>query len=283
MPHPYIARFIRVCDYIEQHLDEPLSLQRLSQQAHFSRYHFHRQFSELTGITVNRFIQHLRLKRAAYQLVYRQDKVIDIAVKAGFEDAGSFSRAFKKACCQTPSEFRKSPVWQPWQQTISFEFLKEGQPMSVEIINFPQTRLAVYEHKGPVEKVYQSIQQFIQWRKANKQGPDKTRTYNIFYHDPASVLPADYRMDIGAATDIAIQPNPQQVKAKVIPATRCAYLRHTGSWDLLDNSIRYLYAQWLPNSNEEPGEFPCFVERVNLYPEVPPSELITDIYLPVKS
>ncbi|WP_416305111.1 AraC family transcriptional regulator [Neptunicella sp. SCSIO 80796] len=278
----YQQRFIKVCEYIEQHLDNKLSVEHLSQVAHFSRWHFHRQFSEFTGFTVKRFIQQLRLKRASYHLIFRQDKIIDIALQAGFENPESFSRSFKKACGQTPSEFRKAPQWQPWQKHSYFTPIKDNATMSVKIIDFPLTHIAVFEHKGPHQDIYQSVQQFIQWRKANNFRPDKTRTYNIFYHDPKEVEPAEYRLDICVASDSDISPNEQGVVPKTIPANRCAYLRHYGSWDDLEESMRYLYAQWLPESGETPSEFPCFVERVNLYPEVAESELITDIYLPLK-
>jgi len=75
-----------------------MSLDTLYQIAHFSKFHFHRQFTGYTGITVNRFIQLMRLKRATYRLAFDKDqKIIDIALDAQFENPESFSRAFKQA------------------------------------------------------------------------------------------------------------------------------------------------------------------------------------------
>lgn len=90
----YAGRFQRVCRYIARHLDEPLSLEALSAIAHSSPYHFHRQFSAYTGIPLYRYIQWLRLRRACWRLAFNpRDKIIDIALDAGFQNAESFSRA----------------------------------------------------------------------------------------------------------------------------------------------------------------------------------------------
>ena len=67
-----------------------------------------------------------------------------------------------------------------------------------------------------------------------------------------------------------------------IPAGRCALLRHVGSDDQLGRSIRYLYANWLPASGEELRDFPLFMRRVTFFPDVPDSEAVTDIYLPLR-
>lgn len=53
----YANRFNRVFDYIDQHLTEDLSLTVLSEVAHFSKYHFHRQFSNYTGISLFKYVQ----------------------------------------------------------------------------------------------------------------------------------------------------------------------------------------------------------------------------------
>ena len=58
----YAQRFKEVLDYIDRHLDEALSVEKLSHAAHLSKFHFHRQFSEYCGISVSRYIQLMRLK-----------------------------------------------------------------------------------------------------------------------------------------------------------------------------------------------------------------------------
>jgi AraC family transcriptional regulator len=94
----YRERFTTVCDYIAQHLDEPLTLEKLSALACCSPYHFHRQFLAFSGQPLYRYIQWLRLRHASWRLAFNpQDKVIDIALDAGFQSPESFSRAFRNA------------------------------------------------------------------------------------------------------------------------------------------------------------------------------------------
>jgi AraC family transcriptional regulator len=103
----YHSRFCKVLEYIDTHLGENLTVDCLSNVAAFSKYHFHRQFSELFGISVCKYVQLTRLKRASYQLVFRDwMPIIDISLASGYENHESFSRAFKKSMGQTPSEFR---------------------------------------------------------------------------------------------------------------------------------------------------------------------------------
>jgi AraC-like DNA-binding protein len=83
---PYQARFERVLRHIDEHPEENLSVDRLSDMARFSKFHFHRQFAALFGIGVYRYVQLVRLKRASYQLAFRAEPILEIALDAGYED-----------------------------------------------------------------------------------------------------------------------------------------------------------------------------------------------------
>ena len=280
----YAERFGKVFDYIEQHLIDDLSVERLSRVANFSKFHFHRQFSQYAGISVIRYIQLVRLKRASYKLVFEEDtRIIDIALDAGFENPESFSRAFKNAFGQTPSQFRKRPAWQPWREQYRPPIRERAEEMNVEIIDFPETRVAVLEHRGAPERVNDSAKQFIEWRKATGLSPvGSSNTFGVVYDDPDAVEPARFRFDICGSVTEAIPENAQGIINKVIPAGRCAVVRHHGSHDRLGESIYPLYRQWLPESGEELRDFPLFFHYRNLVPETPENELVTDIHLPLR-
>ena len=109
MTQTYAKRFAQVFDYIDRHLDEALTVDKLSEVAHFSRFHFQRQFSAYCGISVWRYIQWMRLKRASYRLAYNPlEPVIDIALDAGFQNPESFSRAFKRFMGVSPGAVRRN-------------------------------------------------------------------------------------------------------------------------------------------------------------------------------
>jgi AraC family transcriptional regulator len=116
----YAERFARVFEYIEAHLDGDLCVERLAQVAAFSKFHFHRQFSNYAGIGVARYVQTKRLDRASFRLAFEPAvRIVDIALEAGFETPESFARAFKREFGQTPSQFRISPAWKALGRAVS--------------------------------------------------------------------------------------------------------------------------------------------------------------------
>jgi AraC family transcriptional regulator len=282
----YARRFNRVLDYIDKHLDDALSVDTLGAVANFSKFHFHRQFAEYCGVNIGRYIQLMRLKRASYRLAFNpQDRIIDIALDAGFENPESFSRAFKTTFGQTPSEFRKSPAWASWSDRYQLPIptRKRTDTMNVRIVSVEPTLVAALEHHGAPALLNESVQRFIAWRKTTGLSPyDKCQTYGIAYHDPDKTPADEFRFDICGSVANTVPRNPQGIITKTIPGGRCAVLRHTGSRDRIGESVYELYRQWLPKSSEELRDFPVYFHYLNLDHETPEHEQLTDIYLPLK-
>lgn len=153
---------------------------------------------------------------------------------------------------------------------------------SVEVKAFPETLIAVMEHRGAPNLLGHSIQKFIEWRKRNKLPPSKSKTFNLVYDDPNVTAPEDYRFDIACSVDTPIAANDFGIVNKVIPAGRCAVVRHMGSDDSFGEIVSFLYTTWLTNTGTELRDFPIYFERVSLFPDVPENEMITDIYLPIE-
>jgi AraC family transcriptional regulator len=289
----YLARFQTVLAYIDQHLDTPLSLAELGEQACFSPFHFARQFSALFGVSVYKYLQLLRLKRAAYQLAFRMEQsVTDIGFAAGYQNAESFSRAFRQVSGQAPSAFREAPDWLRWQQryepitalrtTAMTHALASNTDQPVELIDFPATRVAVLEHRGEPRQLGDSIRRFIDWRKANQLPPARSATFNLLYDNPEETPAAEFRFGLAAAIERVIPANDQGITEQWIPAGRCVRLRHVGSDEGLASTINYLYGEWLPASGEQLRDFPLFLQRVRFFPDVPEHEAVVDVYLPLK-
>ena len=284
----YQQRLRHVVRYIEEHLMEKISVEQLSQVACLSKFHFHRWFSACMGVAVYQYIQRLRLKRASYQLVYRKDlSVTDVAFDNGYENSESLARAFKKNFGQTPLEFRKQADWASWHlfyQTLEINRSKlmQHNKHSVQLVEFEPTAIAAVEHRGSPHHIAASISDLIAWRKQHRLPPAKSRTFNILYNDPEEVEATDYRMDIAAECGFTVEENVYGVVGKVIPGGLCAVLRHQGPDELLADKVRYLYTQWLHESGYELRDFPIFLERVTLFPEVTADAIITDIYVPIR-
>ena len=279
----YARRVERVVAHICAHLEEDLSLDRLSEVAGFSKFHFHRQFAAATGFTAAQFVRFTRLKRAAYQLAFdRSRSVLEVALDAGFASPEAFARAFKELHEQTPSDFRESPVWAAWVSRRPLPSPTSEHDMKPSIVQFPETRVAVLEHRGPHETLMASVTRFIAWRRSCKDSPAAThRTFGIPYDDPTSTEPERFRFDICGELTGPLSPNDAGIIEKIIPAGRCLIARHVGSTDALEPAVRALYADWLPQSGERLRDFPVFFHYVARMPAVAEHEQVTDIHLPL--
>ncbi|MEM9953468.1 MAG: AraC family transcriptional regulator [Chloroflexota bacterium] len=101
-----------VQDYIQRHIQEPLSRETLAEIAGYSVPHFHRIFTAHTGESAISYVRRLRLKRAGQKLRMGAVDIMDIALSAGYESHTTFSKAFKKQFGISPSQFRNLSCWQ---------------------------------------------------------------------------------------------------------------------------------------------------------------------------
>ena len=280
----YQERLERVCDYIQQNLDEELDLDRLSQIAALSKFHFQRMFSACIGVSPTKYIRMARLKRASFQLVFKpESKIIDIAFHAGFESPGAFTRAFKRDIGQTPSDFQQQPDWESWHQKFKFSASRNLHSAEVRVVNFEETKIAYIEHWGSVDRILETAAKFIQWRKEMKLSPvSNSLTFGIPYSDPKITEPEEFRFDICGSIIVDIPENEYGIKNGYIPPGRCAVVRHYGSHDDIDYTITELYEEWLPKQQDELRDYPPFFHYLNFAQDVDECDLMTDIYLPLK-
>lgn len=283
----YRKRMARVLDHIDRHPDGDLRLEALSSVAAFSKFHFHRQFGATFGIPVQRYVSLSRMKRAAFALACRSEMpVIEIALAAGFHSPDSFAKAFRAEFGTGPSAFRKAPDWAAWQaaitpydnarkQIMSADF----RPADVEIIDFAEISIIMLSHRGEPAFINGSISRFIEWRKANRVGPQVARTFNIF-HGGRDVEPEDFRVDLACQAVPGLVPAEGMERA-IIAGGRCARLRLIGVNDELEEPATWLYRTWLPGSGEKLRDFPLFCERSNFGPGMPENEMVTDLLLPL--
>ncbi|EGA90544.1 AraC/XylS family transcriptional regulator [Planococcus donghaensis MPA1U2] len=95
-------------DFIDEHLEEPITLEQIAARANVSMFHFQRTFSILTDMSVGEYIRGRRLTLAAHELVSTNKKIIDISFKYGYESPEAFSKAFRRQHGIAPSEARKN-------------------------------------------------------------------------------------------------------------------------------------------------------------------------------
>lgn len=274
----------KVCDYLSSNLDDDMSLDMLSRVAACSKFHFHRIFKSFMGLSVIQFVQLSRMKRASFRLVFEPEQSItDIAYEAHFDSPEAFSRAFLRIFEQFPSQFRRRPEWPFWHSKYEFNPPINGDKiMDVNIIDFDERPVALVEHKGNPQKVYETASMFIAWRKSTGLSPIKnSETFGVPYSDPNDTAEEDFRFEICGSHKGVVPENEFGVKTGIIPSGRCALAIHHGSHDSISDTVYYLYQHWLPKSGQNLRDFPCFFQYMNFVHEVNENELITKIYLPL--
>jgi AraC family transcriptional regulator len=96
-----------VTAYIEEHVNEKISLATLAKITHLSPHHFCRAFKESLGIPPLRYHAQRRIERAKLLLAERTTSVTDVALSLGYPHISSFTVAFRRTTGQTPSGFRR--------------------------------------------------------------------------------------------------------------------------------------------------------------------------------
>ena len=113
-------------DYIEKNICEDISLDDVSGNTLYSPYHFGRLFCYIADMPLSEYIRKRKLTRAAMELQSGADRVIDIAVKYGYESAESFTRAFVKQHGVTPTAARQNGTVLKIFSPLTFHIKVEG-------------------------------------------------------------------------------------------------------------------------------------------------------------
>lgn len=100
------AQISGALQYIDSHLEEPITLEMLAEKFFLSPYYFHKLFSAIVGKPLAAYIRDRRVLHACRQLCQTEKTILDIALDCGFHSPPSFSRTFKELQGISPSAYR---------------------------------------------------------------------------------------------------------------------------------------------------------------------------------
>ncbi len=272
----YGRRIARVADHIAENLDENLTVENLAEVAFFSPFHFHRIYREATGETLADTVRRLRLHRAAVELTREEAPLERIAKRAGYGTLAAFSRAFASDYGVPPGAYRMRGTLLPPNPKRPRHMQTDYR---VEVAPFEGARLAAIEHRGDYQAIGNSFARVQIFFAAS--GLPLSRSFGIYFDDPESVPESELRAEAGLATNANI-PAHEKIREVKIPAIPCASILHKGPYAELERVYRHLFRDWLPTSGHEAGDFPCFEEYLNDPRELPPTEWLTRVHLPLK-
>lgn len=129
----WITGIQRALDYTEEHLTEEVDYEAVAKQACSSAFHFQRMFSMLCGFSLGDYIRMRRLSLAAEELVRTRNRVVDIALKYGYDTPESFSRAFVCFHGITPTDARCGETIKSFSRLSVRLILSGGSTMDYRI------------------------------------------------------------------------------------------------------------------------------------------------------
>jgi len=273
----YEERLGRVIAYIHDHLDERLDLNKLAEVACLSPHHWHRVYHAIHGETIAATVKRLRLHRAAGYLANTAMTIEEIAERSGYKNLQSFTRIFGSVYGMPPAQYRQNGSHTRFQQ----QEREQGSAMyDVVIKKLPAAKAVGVDHTGSYMEIGQAFEALYRWLGARSLIAPGTRSVGLYYDDPSSVPEEELRSRACILVDKAL-PIEAPVKATDIAGGSYAVLRHKGPYSDMRVGYQWLYGTWLLQSGKEIADAPIVEEYLNSPRDTPPTELLTEICLPL--
>jgi len=281
----------RALEYIEEHLGDDIEYQEMARLAGFSFHHFQRLFALVTDVTLAEYIRRRRLTMAAFELQSSKTRVIDLAMKYGYDSPNSFTRAFQKLNGVTPTQARRKGASLKSYPRMSFAVSIKG----VKQLDYriEQTDEYVVFGKsfaiGIEDNVFEAVPRF--WRRCQNDGtyqrlgraagfePYSGKLLNGAFYDSG-----DARRHRGGKYIIhtALKPKvevPPEFDLLTIPRSKWVVFSATfktaeESLPALHNLWKRIYTEWFPTSTLRVTDGPHL--------EVFQSYSVEEVWLPVE-
>jgi AraC family transcriptional regulator len=273
----YEERIGRVIAYVFDHLDDELDLNRLADIACLSPHHWHRVYTAMRGETIAATVKRLRLSRAAALLAQTSLSVDTIARRSGYPNVQSFTRIFKAAYGMPPAMYRKQGTHMQFHSTSNG---RHDVMYDITIKTVPPMTAITVEHIGPYMEIGRAFDTLFGVLATRKLIGADPRMVAIFYDDSTTVPAAKLRSRAGVVTDNSIAVD-APLALTTIAGGEYAVLRHKGHYADMKAAYGWLYGTWLPQSGRAPGSAPAWEEYLNSPRDTAPTELLTNICLPL--
>ena len=271
----WIEGFQESIDFIEQNLTEELDIEAIAGKAVLSPFYYQRIFGALCGMTVGEYIRARRMTLAAQELNGKDVKVIDIAVKYGYDSPDSFAKAFQKFHGITPSQAKEpgAPLrsFAPLHIKITME---GGTMMDYRIVEKAPFTIVGVKRPFNSDTSYQEIPKF--WDEWLAQGEKRPimGTFGVCLDMKGKDF--DYWI---ADLYFPWEDIPEGCETRVIPGS--AWAQFPCTIKTLQDTNTKIWSEWLPalQGYSLAGEYDI---EVYLPPEEGSDEMKVYIWVPLK-
>lgn len=236
-------------EFMEQHITEDISAEDVANHVHISSFYFQKGFSMLCGYSVTEYIRNRRLALAGGDLTTTDIKIIDVAIKYGYNSPDSFTKAFTRFHGVSPTMARKDNVMIKTFAPLKLEIsLKGGYLMNYKIVDKESFTVLAVSKKFDYENCKQEIPRFWQEHYAKGNGKYICGMFGInidekMGHDSFEYLIADLydpKVEI-----------PNGFETRTIPAFTWAVFSCDGALPTsLQDVNTKIFSEWLPALKE---------------------------------
>ncbi|CEK37622.1 AraC family transcriptional regulator [Paraclostridium sordellii] len=279
----WLEKLNEALQYIEGNLDGEIKYEKAANIACCTTYHFQRMFSYIAGTPLSEYIRNRRLTKAALDL-QNGEKVIDVAIRYGYESPTAFNRAFQKIHNVSPSVAQKEGTFLKAYPPISFKITIKGvEEMEYRIVKKEEMRIVgakalleknVEENFNTVPMLWQEVAQSGKIMEiASLMGPDSKGVLGVSacmdYLDK-------WEYYIAVETD---KEAPKGLEEYTIPACIWAVFPGEGQMPTAIQDIeKRAITEWLPTSGYEYADAP----DIELYLNQDPMNSKFEVWIPIR-
>ncbi|QGU96381.1 helix-turn-helix domain-containing protein [Clostridium bovifaecis] len=284
-----LKRMNDALNYIEENLDGEIDFKEVARLAFCSEYHFQRMFSFLAGVSLSEYIRRRRFTNAAFELNNSNIRIIDLAIKYGYNSPDSFTRAFQSLHGITPSEARFNGKSLKAYPRMTFQLsIKGGSEMNYRIEEKEAFRIIGIKKRVPI--IFNGVNPEItaMWQSLTIETINKLKELSNI--EPMGIISAsvnfsERRMEekgeldhyIGVATT---EECPDDLSQLEISASTWAVFEAVGPFpDTLQNVWGCIYSEWFPSSNYELAKGPEILWNENK--DVTSPNFKSEIWIPI--
>lgn len=277
-----LSELNRAMEYIEANITDEEALSWVAKVTSYSSYHFQRIFNYIADMPLSEYIRRRKMSLAAMELQSGSEKVIDLAVKYGYDSADSFSRAFVKQHGITPTAARRSGTSFELYSPLTFQIQIRG----VQKMNWRIEEKEAFEVFG-IEKVFTSggenkVPAF--WEETEKDGSRKKLTERAKGQPGPNAVcgptdPATNTFTYVICFTVREGSNTDGYKVVSFPKQTWAVLRDDVKeyGEKIPELFGRAYGEWLPNSGyKQAGEW-----DMEIYGCYPDGRLYEEVWIPV--
>ncbi|CEO26328.1 AraC family transcriptional regulator [Paraclostridium sordellii] len=279
----WLDKLNEALQYIEGNLDGEIKYEKAANIACCTTYHFQRMFSYIAGTPLSEYIRNRRLTKAALDL-QNGEKVIDVAIRYGYESPTAFNRAFQKIHNVSPSVAQKEGTFLKAYPPISFKITIKGvEEMEYRIVKKEEMRIvgakALLEKN--VEENFNTVPML--WQEVAQSGKIM-EIVSLMGPDSKGVLGVSACMDyldkweyyIAVETD---KEAPKGLEEYTIPACTWAVFPGEGQMPTAIQDIeKRAITEWLPTSGYEYADAP----DIELYLNQDPMNSKFEVWIPIR-